>query len=96
MPFTQKNNRGRPTALNEQIRKSVIDKSWTILDEFFKSKSPLAEKRKVALEIAKRSIPTELTGLGGRNLIIKITGETAKRFGLNTTSKPKDGSIRPA
>lgn len=70
----RKNNKGtngnkggrRPSLTNEKIRAAVIDKSWTILLDFLNAeiKNPLEikEKRQVALEIAKKTIPQEIDG----------------------------------
>ncbi len=70
----RKNNKGtkgnkggrRPSLTNEKIRAAVIDKSWDILLNFLDTETEnpleLKEKRQVALEIAKKTIPQTIDG----------------------------------
>lgn len=79
----RKNNKGvkgnkggrRPTLTNEAIRAAVIDKSWDILlkflDDPITNPFEAKEKRQVALEIAKKTIPQKLDGDISGNFTIK-------------------------
>lgn len=60
-----KGNKGgrRPTLANEEIRAAVIDKSWSILLEVLDNPEiDLKERRQIALEIAKKTIPQNIEG----------------------------------
>ncbi|MFH1052766.1 MAG: hypothetical protein V1779_17740 [bacterium] len=57
----KKGRSGRKSALSEETRKMVIEKSWDILLAYLnkadKNEMITIEKRKIALEIAKKTIP---------------------------------------
>lgn len=62
---------GRKSVFDESIRNAVISKSWDILQKFMDNKkSPEEEKRKIAVEIAKRSIPKEIDFKSKKILIL--------------------------
>lgn len=68
---------GRPALTDEYIRAAVIDKSWDILLKFLEDKKiPDREKRQIALEIAKKTIPQHIDGNLSGNLQITWATES--------------------
>ncbi|MFH1231525.1 MAG: hypothetical protein V1709_08540 [Planctomycetota bacterium] len=72
-------NSGRGTQVDESLRSKVVNTSWKILDKLFaedplklKSKKAqnalIAKQRSYALEIAKRSVPQDITHGGNVSL----------------------------
>ena len=57
---------GRPSLVDEQLRKRVIEKSWDIVEKFYDdSKEDIKDKLKVASYLAGKSVPQDIN-LGGQ------------------------------
>ena len=70
----KKGRSGRKSFQDEKLKALVINKSWDILSKALEnSKVKAIEKRKIALELAKKTIPQEVKGDLHGNL--KITWE---------------------
>ena len=56
-------NSGRKSWVDEEIRAAVVNKSWEVLKEALDDKRISKwQKRRIALEIAKKSMPTQIEG----------------------------------
>lgn len=59
----QKGKSGRPSLQDEIVKAKVINLSWEILAKALESpKIKNSEKRRIAIEIAKKTIPAEIKG----------------------------------
>lgn len=57
---------GRPSLVDENLRKRVIEKSWAIVEKFYDDKNEEAkDKLKVASYLAGKSVPQDVN-LGGQ------------------------------
>lgn len=70
-----KGKSGRKKLTDESIRAAVINKSWAILLDYLDLPTDNqlfeAEKRKIALEIAKKTIPQKLEGDFNGSIVLK-------------------------
>lgn len=72
---------GRKCLRDEEKRLRVIEKSWDIIEEFLDSDSiPIRDKAEVAIKIAVKNIPTEITGSLAVDLTEELT-EANNRLG---------------
>lgn len=59
-------NSGRPSIVDEELRKRVIEKSWDIVEKFYDDPNEEAkDKLKVATYLAGKSVPQNIN-LGGQ------------------------------
>lgn len=59
-------NSGRPSIVDEALRARVIEKSWSIIEEFYNDQNESnSDKRKVASYLAGKSVPQNIN-LGGQ------------------------------
>jgi len=73
---------GRPSAVDEALRARVIEKSWSIVEEFYNdANESKSDKRKVAVYLAGKSVPQNLN----------VTGELSHNiFMQNLIAKSRD------
>jgi len=77
------NNVGRKSVISEEIKAAVVSKSWVILNNYFEQGQVTKEKRHVALEVAKKSMPTKIEGDIGLNEVAEALTQISdanKRF----------------
>lgn len=74
-----KGGTGRPSLVDEKLRAAVIDKCWDILNTALDDDQVNdAEKRKIALEIVKKTIPQQIDGNLNGNFTIKWATEQSQ------------------
>jgi len=77
----KENNAGRKSLVDEKLRSAVITEAWEYLEKFSISRKTSAkEKRMVALELAKRTIPQTLEGeISLPTMVVKRYKEEVKK-----------------
>ena len=69
--------RGRKSLRDETVQANVINLSWTTVQRAFNSKKITdEEKRKIAIEIVKKTCPRELKVEGGLDLKTLLSDNT--------------------
>lgn len=82
-------NSGRPSVVDEALRKRVIEKSWAIVEKFYDDKNEdLKDKLKVASYLAGKSVPQDIN-LGGQkdnplNFLVEQLHQKANEYKSTT------------
>lgn len=85
-------NSGRKSAKDERLMSLVINKSWDILSKCLDNdyphyKTSQEDQIKIALELAKKSIPKDLNLSGGGFTMMIVPQEIIDKNELNTSTK---------
>jgi len=74
-------NSGRPSVVDEQLRKRVIEKSWDIVEKFYDDPNEdVKDKLKVASYLAGKSVPQDVNLGGTLGLVVEELHKKANEY----------------
>lgn len=76
---------GRPSLVDESLRKRVIEKSWAIVEEFYDSENEnVKDKLKVASYLAGKSVPQDVNLGGHLGVLVEELHKKANEYKSST------------